>query len=99
MGFERINEKGRIERIAQERPLFRFEYTNNFYGSCTFTARLVERKNQPLRLDAKSVSVETHEIKKGGLTRLLSAARVFFRTVLVHYSSLDQLQDDPVFQQ
>ena len=98
MHFEDINESGKIERIAKDRPLFRFEYVNNFYSSCTFTARIVERKGQPLSLDVNSISVETQEIKKGSLRTLLSVAKVFFKAKLVEYSSLEQLGDDPSFQ-
>ncbi len=91
MRFAHINEKGRIERIGGERWLFRFEYANNFYGSCTFTAKIVERQNR-LKLVANSISLEKHEIKKGSLPTLLGLAKAFFKAALVNYSSLNQLR-------
>ncbi len=98
MRFEDINEKGRIEHIGGERRLFRFEYPNNFYGSCTFTAKIVERQNR-LNLVANSISLEDHledhEVKKGSLPALLGLAKAFFRAALANYSSLNQLGDDP----
>ena len=94
MRFEDINEKGRIEHIGGERRLFRFEYPNNFYGSCTFTAKIVERQNR-LNLVANSISLEDHEVKKRSSPALLGLAKAFFRAALVNYSSLNQLGDDP----
>ena len=99
MLFEDIHESGRIERIVGKTVFFRFQYRSTFYGLCTFTAKLVEGTNQPLRLDRYSISLETYELKKGNCSRLVSVAEVFFTAMLVNYSSLNQLRADPRFEE
>ena len=99
MLFEDIHESGRIEQIVGTTVFFRFQYRSTFYGHCTFTAKLVEGTNQPLRLDGHSISLESYELKKGAPSGLLSVAEVFFTAMLVNYSSLSQLRADPRFEE
>ena len=99
MLFEDTHESGRIGPIVGETVFSRFQYRSTFYGLCTFTAKIVEGTNQPLRLDRYSISLETYELKKGKCSRLMSVAEVFFTAMLVAYSSLSQLRADPRFEE
>ncbi|MDA2938905.1 hypothetical protein MYX75_11665 [Acidobacteria bacterium AH-259-A15] len=92
MHLEDVNERASIQRINKESPLFRFEYINNFYGSCQFVAEVVEHKNQALTLDEASLSLENYQIKKGNMQMLLNIAKIFFRRVLGKYMYLAQLE-------
>ena len=42
MRFNDVNECGNVNRTDKGASLFRFHYINDFYGSCTFKARVVE---------------------------------------------------------
>jgi hypothetical protein len=92
MRFKDINESGSVNRTEKGSMLFRFHYVNDFYGSCTFMARVVEPKNLPLKLENDSISLETYQIKRGTLPLLLNISKTFFRRMLGKYTSLSQLR-------
>ena len=91
MRFNDVNECGNVNRTDKGASLFRFHYINDFYGSCTFKARVVDKRHLPLRLEDDSVALETYEVKKGTLPLLLRISKTFFRRMLGKYSSVGQL--------
>ncbi len=91
MRFNDVNESGNVNRTDKGASLFRFHYINDFYGSCTFKARVVAQRHLPLRLEDDSVALETYEVKKGTLPLLLRISKTFFRRMLGKYSSVGQL--------
>lgn len=93
MHFEDVNERASIQRIRTESPLFRFEYSSDFYGSCRFVAKVLEGENRPLCLDEDSLSLESYKLKRGTMSGLLNSAKNFFRRVLGKYTYLDELEN------
>ncbi len=91
MRFDEVNESGQVNRTDKGASLFRFHYINDFYGSCTFKARVVDQKNLPLRLDDDSISLETYEVKKGTLPLLMRQSQTFFRRMLGKRNSVGRL--------
>ena len=91
MRFDEVNESGNVNRTDKGASLFRFHYINDFYGSCTFKARVVEQKNLPLRLEDDSISLETYEVKKGTLPLLVRLSKIFFRRMLGKHNSVGRL--------
>ena len=91
MRFNDVNESGNVNRTDKGASLFRFHYINDFYGSCTFKAQVVEQKNLPLRLEDDSVSLETYEVKKGTLPLLMRLSKTFFRRRLHKHHSVGRL--------
>ena len=91
MRFDDVNESGQVKRTDKGSSLFRFHYINDFYGSCTFKARVVEQKNLPLRLKDDSISLETYEVKKGTLPLLMRLSETFFRRMLGKRNSVGRL--------
>ena len=79
MRFNDVNECGNVNRTDKGASLFRFHYINDFYGSCTFKARVVDKRHLPLRLEDDSVALETYEVKKGNPALLLRISKTFFR--------------------
>ncbi|MGH9341475.1 MAG: hypothetical protein ACRD1R_18280 [Acidobacteriota bacterium] len=88
--FRNLNESGSTELITANGPLFSFEYSNLFYGSCTFIARVTEGLNC-LILDMDSVVLKNYDLRRGNLTGLEGSARIFFRRILSSYVSLGEL--------
>lgn len=92
MTFQSLNELGEIKRAALGQPLFRFDYTNPFYGRCSFTATIVESKDRSLILDEGSIVLQEHQIRKGTLQTVLKVAKSFFTQVLVKHRKIGQLE-------
>ncbi len=91
--FRNLNERGWIDKGALDPPLFRFEYTNNFYGSYSFTARISHRANNSIVLDESFITLEALDIKNGDSAAILSIAKTFFNRALSRCNSLGQLED------
>jgi hypothetical protein len=93
MQFTKVNETARLEQLNESRRAFRFEYSNRFYGSCSFTANL--RKNPShLVLDHNSLSPENFKIKRGDRSTLLNLAILFLNGVLLKYRLPEDLDSD-----
>ena len=91
--FENLNERGWINKGVLDPPLFRFEYTNNFYGSCSFAARITHRANNSLVLDESFITLEGRDIKNGDSAAILGIAKTFFNRALSRCNSLGQMKD------
>lgn len=96
MRFQNVNELGEITRVDNHVHLFRFEYTNGFYGSCTFLAEVRAGERGVLALEEESLSVEAYTLKQGTLSILLKLAKLFFKRKLAKYTQLTELRNDPV---
>jgi hypothetical protein len=88
MQFTNVNEAASLEWLDLEKLAFRFEYSNRFYGSCIFTANLVQSRNR-LSLDENSLSSEEFAIERGSTRVLLSLSTIFLNQVLMSYKSLE----------
>ncbi len=86
--FETLNERGWIKKEASSPPLFRFEYINNFYGSCSFTAIISPRADNSVVLDESFIILQTHDIKNGDSAAILGIAKTFFNRALSRCNSL-----------
>jgi hypothetical protein len=89
--FNDLNESGRVERLSAGSRLFRFEYDNRFYGSCSFVARIGVNKSQFLEWEEESVCLEAHQLNRGQLPGLLNSARAFFTRMLRQYKDVSEL--------
>jgi len=90
--FTKVNETARLEWLDVSRLTFRFEYSNRFYGSCSFAAHLRRKRNQ-LALDQNSLSAEDFTIKRGNPPTLLNLAVLFLNSILLNYRVLEDLDD------
>ena len=93
MRFNSVNERGWLQRVADDRPVFRFKYDNDFYGSCSFHAAILESEYESLRLDENTLQVEDYQIKKGSLPILVETAKVFLKVKLTNHTRLKQLEN------
>ena len=94
--FRNVNESGRVRLHDKNNLLLHFHYVNDFYGSCTFEARIIEQASLPLELQKDSVVLETYEVKRGSLPLLLRIARTFFGRILGKCNSVHQLMEPKV---
>lgn len=94
--FKNVNESGRIQLHDKNNLLLHFHYINDFYGSCTFEARIIEQASLPLKLQKDSVVLENYEIKRGSLPLLLRIAKTFFGRILGKCNSVHQLMEPKV---
>ena len=94
MQFTDLNETARLEWVDAEDLTFRFEYSNRFYGSCTFVARVVKYHTHWI-LDRSSLSTEKHAVKRGELPGLLKLATIFLKRLLLRSPSLEALGYSP----
>jgi len=93
MRFNSVNERGWLQRVEDDQPIFHFKYDNDFYGSCTFHAAIVETEHEVLRLDENTLKVEDYLIKKGSLPILVETAKVFLKVKLTSHTRLKQLDN------
>ena len=91
--FKNVNESGRIRLHNQNNLLLHFHYVNDFYGSCTFEAQIIEQTSLPLTLQKDSVVLDDYEVKRGSLPLLLQIAKTFFGRVLGKCNSIHQLME------
>ena len=94
--FENVNESGRVKLHDKNNLLLHFQYVNDFYGSCTFEAQIIEQASLPLKLQKDSVVLGGYEIKRGSLPLLLRIARTFFGRILGKCNSVHQLMEPKV---
>lgn len=94
--FKNINENGRVRLYDKNNLLLHFHYVNDFYGSCTFEARIIEQASLPLTLRNDSVVLENYEVKRGSLPLLLRIAKTFFGRILGKCNSVHQLMEPKV---
>lgn len=85
MRFETINERGSAEELSED-GRYRFVYGNDFYGSCTFSAKVFLGEQKSLLLRESSIVVEEYELKKGDVRALLGLSITFFKRMLVRQS-------------
>jgi hypothetical protein len=88
--FSNLNEEAKLEWVDVERLAFEFEYSNRFYGSCTFVAKLRSGRNR-LLLDQESLSAERFEVKRGSSAVLLSLSMIYLNHILINCRSLEDL--------
>jgi len=81
MRFETVNERGSAEKLS-DNARFRFSYGNDFYGSCTFTAKVSLGERKTLTLREKTIVVEEYELRRGNVAALLNISVTFFRRML-----------------
>ena len=67
-----------------------FEYSNRFYGSCIFVAKLKSGRDR-LLLDQESLSTERFEVKRGSSAVLLSLSMIYLNHILINCRSLEDL--------
>lgn len=91
MRFNSVNERGWLQRLEDDPPIFQFKYDNDFYGSCSFQATIVESDHEVLRLDEETLKVEDFSIRKGNLPILVQTAKAFLRIKLTSHTRLKQL--------
>lgn len=91
MDFHNLNESGSIV-CAEEEAGFKFQYSNDFYGSGTFVARVTEAKNHCLTLDGDALDWQDYHLRRGNLEGLSKSAMAFFDQELRRYRSLVQLR-------
>ena len=94
--FKNVNESGRVKLHDKNNLLLHFHYVNDFYGSCTFEARIIEQASLPLKLQKDSVLLGNYEIKRGSLPLLLRIAKTFFGRILGKCNSVHQLMEPKV---
>ena len=85
-----MNETARLEWLDADALVLRLEYANAFYGTCTFVARVVRKRNL-LLLDRGSVSSEKYAVKRGELPTLLKMGTTFLERLLLKSRSLEDL--------
>lgn len=93
MRFNSVNERGWLQRVEDDQPIFRFSYDNEFYGSCSFNAAIVESEHKALRLDENTLKVEDYQIRRGNLPILVETAKVFLKIKLTNHTRLKQLDN------
>jgi hypothetical protein len=85
MTFTSLNEDATLEWLDTEPCVIRFRYSNRFYGSCTFKARL-DRNLLSWNLNRESLTVENCENLKIAPTALVELSTVCLRRVLLKCS-------------
>jgi hypothetical protein len=90
MQFSNLNEEAQLEWVDVDNLALQFEYTNRFYGSCSFVANLKKDRDR-LLLDEKSISSERFDVKRGSAAVLLSLSMIFLNNILIHCGSLENL--------
>ena len=93
MRFNSVNERGWLQRVEEDQPVFHFKYDNEFYGTCSFLATIVESSNEALRLDDDTLEVEEYRIRKGSLPILVNTAKVFLKVRLNSHTRLKHLDN------
>lgn len=90
--FDRLNEKGKIERLDRG-PRYSFHYWNQFYGECTFTARVAKDPALGLRLESESMQLDQYQLQRGNRKGIVKSAEAFFQWALHRY--MDPAEIDP----
>lgn len=92
MEFENLNETGSIQAANDNETVFHFQYANDFYGSGTFIAPVLEMGNSALELATDDLKWGDYHLRRGSLEGLAQSAKVFFSRELCRYSSLGELR-------
>ena len=93
MRFSSVNERGWLQRVEDDPSTFHFKYDNDFYGTCSFQATILESDHEVLRLDEETLKVEDFRIRKGNLPVLVQTAKVFLKIKLTSHTRLKQLDN------
>ena len=90
--FNRTNERGTVRR--QRDNSLEFTYWNDFYGECSFSARVVRTPEGQTALDRASMEYSRANLKGGNFDGLLRSAETFFARELRRFSHPREL-DSP----
>jgi len=93
LNFERTNEKGTVRLTSEEPLLFEFQYSNRFYGECSFEASVRVETNRGLVLKRDTIEVLDQKVRRGTEENLISSALLFFTRAIHGYSS-QRLRDE-----
>jgi hypothetical protein len=88
--FTDLHERARLEWLDAEDLTFPSSYSNRFYGSCTFVARVAKCRPN-LIPNGNSLLPEKYAVKSGELFALVKPAIIFLQRLLLRNPSLEDL--------
>jgi hypothetical protein len=84
MRFETVNEKGVVEKLS-DNGRHRLSYASDFYGSCSFTAKILLGEQNSFLLCENSIVLEEYQLRRGDLSALLNVSVTFFKKMFSSY--------------
>jgi len=88
MTFTSLNETAKLEWLDPKKMTIRFEYSNRFYGSCRFKARL-EKRLPSWTLNKNSLLLENYENLRIEPQALLDLSTTCLRRILLKFQTPD----------